>query len=96
MASPARATDRRTADDLLDQALDRMRVLVDAVLAVRAVHAPVPATAVWRRRSTLRCCGCGAVYPCRTVLALTATRLPAPRAPTPPMFGSLAGSRGRP
>ncbi len=62
-------------DAALDEALERLRLLVDAVVAVRSEHAPALHRRGLFRRPARVCACCRAAFPCRTVLALRSTRV---------------------
>ncbi len=67
---------RRTADPTLDEAIERLQILVSAVLAVRAEHLPTHTRGgLLRRREARVCRCCHAAFPCRTVQALHASRV---------------------
>jgi hypothetical protein len=57
---------------VLDEALDRIRVLAGAVWAARDVHTPVRLRRPPWRAGRVVCAECRRAYPCPTVRALTA------------------------
>ena len=67
---------RNPRDRVLDEALDRMRVMVVTLLAVREEHHAVMSRTRWLKRPIRFCAACGSEFPCSTRRLLRTAALP--------------------